>query len=316
MTKPALADNWLEAKQRLPAWQEPKYDGVRGGFWLPDTFTGRSLKPFKNKALTIFWSQPCFKYLDGELIMPDSDGKSGRMCSLTTGLCGTVKETAVPDLIAFDYIHPDLIAKGAVYRDRYNELEAVVEKLQQEFGTMRVRLMPYYTVSSIEEVLLLDAQFLDDDLEGSILRNPDAAHKEGRPSKDVQELMRIKRFIDFEFTIDELVEAQENQNEAKINELGHTERSSHKENKVPKGMVGKLKGRMLKDVIYNGEILFKEGSPVTAGAGTMTHPERIDYWLHPEKIVGQIGKAKTFPKGVLSKPRIPIFLSLRAAEDM
>lgn len=315
--KPQLADNWLEDKQRLPAWQQPKWDGVRGGFWLPDTFTGRSLKPFKNKALTAFWSQPIFKYLDGELVLPGAVENTARLCSLTTGMCNRVAETEVPDLIAFDYLRPDLIAKGATYADRYGELALLIDHLH-EMGDVegdKLRLVESYPVTSFERVLELDDQFLDRGLEGSILRNHLAPHKEGRPSSKVQELMRIKRFIDAEAKVVSLEEAMENTNEAKTNELGRTERSTAKAGLVPKGMVGKLKCELLADLAL-GSVTLKAGQLITVGPGQLTHPERIHYWNNQHELVGQIIKFKTFPQGVKDKPRMPLFLSLRSEEDM
>lgn len=316
--KPQLADNWLEGKQRLPAWQQPKYDGVRG-LYIAGQFTGRSLKPFKNRTLTKYWSQPIFQHLDGELIMPGTDGIEGRQCSLTTGVTNSPTSIIIPDLIAFDYLRPDLIDKGAVYADRYAELEQHVYLLNAS-GAMdtetRIRLMPYYPVEALEQVEALDDEFLERGLEGSILRNHLAPLKEGRPSTKVQELMRIKRFIDFEFIIDSLEEANENTNEAKTNELGRTERSTAKAGMVPKGMVGKFKGRILNDVVHKGKLLFPAGMPVTVGPGQSTHAERILWWNNPALVVGQIGKAKLFPHQIKDKARMPIFLSLRTEEDM
>lgn len=315
MLKPQLADNWLEDKQLLPAWQQPKYDGVRGLF-LTDRFTGRSLKPFKNRVLTEFFSQPEFQWLDGELILPDTDGIEGRQCSLVTGATNSPSSQMIPDIIVFDYLHPDLIGQGAVYGDRYTVLMEKVYGLQDKFGPNKVRLMPYTPVETMKQVLELDADFLEQGLEGSILRNHRAHYKPGRPSTKTQELMRIKRFIDFEFTIDAIEEAMENTNEAKTNELGRTERSTAQAGMVPKGMVGKFKGRFHGDVIHNGKVLFKDGEPVTVGPGQSTHDERRLWWQQPDLVVGQIGKAKFFPHQLLSAARMPIFLSLRAAEDM
>jgi DNA ligase-1 len=313
--KPQLADNWLEDKQVLPAWQQPKYDGVRG-LNLDGTFTGRSLKMFKNRALTEFFSRAEFMYLDGELILENTDGIEGRQCSLVTGLTGRIKGDATLDLIAFDYLAPDLIAAGADYRERYAVLRRQVEHLQGIYGPNKVRLMPYQEVFTLDEVEEIDAAYLDRGLEGSILRNHLARYKEGRPSTKVQELMRIKRFIDFEFVIKGMYEAMENQNEAKTNELGRTERSSHKENMVAKGMVGGFVGNLVADVVHNGKVLFPAGHSLKVGAGKSTHEERERWWKNPQEVVGQIAKAKTFPHQVKDKTRMPIFLSLRSAEDM
>jgi DNA ligase-1 len=314
--KPQLADNWLEDKQRLPAWQQPKYDGVRGLF-ITDQFTGRSLKPFKNKALTQFFSSPLFRGLDGELILPGTDGIEGRQCSLVTGATNSPSSTMIPDLIVFDYLRTDLIEKGATYADRYGELAGgVIEGIQGHVGPLKVRLMPYTPVETLEQVEALDDDFLERGLEGSILRNHLAPYKEGRPSTKVQELMRIKRFIDFEFEITGFEEAMENTNEAKTNELGRSERSTAKAGLVPKGMIGKFKGNLLQDVVHKGVKLFEKGMPIIVGPGQSTHEERVRWFNNPAEILGQPGKAKTFPHQIKDKLRMPIFLSLRSAEDM
>lgn len=310
--KPQLANNWLEDKQRLPAWQQPKYDGVRGLF-LTEQFTGRSLKPFKNKALTAFWSKPEFKGLDGELIIPGTDGIEGRQCSITTGITNSPTDQRIPDLIAFDYLTPSTIALP--YEGRYEWLVTAVRSLNEVYGT-KIRLMPYTLVETLDEIEMRDNEFLERGLEGSILRNHLALLKEGRPSTKTQELMRIKRFLDFEFVIDRLVEANENTNEAKTNELGHTERSTAKAGMVPKGMVGKFVGRIVGGVTHKDKVLFPDGMPVTVGPGQSTHAERVLWWNNPSLVVGQIGKAKLFPHQILDKARMPIFLSLRSQEDM
>lgn len=313
--KPQLADNWLEDKQRLPAWQQPKYDGVRG-LYIAGQFTGRSLKPFKNKALTEFWSRSEFMWLDGELILPDTDGIEGRQCSLVTGATNSPKSPMVPDLIAFDYCAPDLISKGATYEDRYYVLARQVEHLQGIHGPNKVRLVPYHSVYAMDEVLALDEEFLERGLEGSILRNHLAPYKEGRPSTKVQELMRIKRFIDFEFHIESVYEAMENTNEAKTNELGRTERSTSKVGMVPKGMIGGFEGVIASDVVHKGKVLFEKGMHVTVGPGQTTHAERVAGWQDKTMFVGKVGKAKFFPHQIKDKVRMPIFLGLRSEEDM
>lgn len=289
---------------------QKKVDGVRGVF-VTSQFTGRSLKPFKNKALTQYYSAPQFAWLDGELVMRGG-WTQPRLCSLTTGLVNTVKTTEVPDLIAFDHLHPDAVKLP--YRERYALLKTRVEALKStSLGT--VHLMPYEEVRSFERVLELDAQWLDEGLEGSIIRNPDLPYKEGR-SSPLMELWRIKRFIDCEARCTGLYEALENLNEAKINELGRTERSAHRENKVGKAMVGGLYAELEADVMYNGAVLFEKGQKIKIGPGQMDHVEREHYWTNQHLIVGEMVKFKTFPQGVLTKPRMPIFLSLRSAEDM
>lgn len=318
--KPQLADNWDETKIKVyldsyaELWAQPKVDGVRG-LYITSQFTGRSLKAFKNKALTQYYSASHFSWLDGELVLSDNWTQE-RLCSLTTGLCNTVKATEIPQLVAFDYLAPELIRDRATYRQRYLLLAAQVSKLEILLGQKMVHLMPNLVVKSFQQLLDLDAQWLDMGYEGTIIRNPDAVYKEGRPGSSTMELMRIKRFIDVEARCVGLYEAMENTNEAKTNELGRSERSTHQENMVPKGMVGGLDCVIEKDVYHNNELLFAKDMLIKVGPGEMDHSERKYYWQNQHEIVGKVIKFKTFPKGVKTKPRMPIFLSIRAAEDI
>ena len=116
---------------------------------------------------------------------------------------------------------------------------------------------------------------------------------------------RAKPQSDKEAYVIGLVEAMENLNEAKINELGHSERSSHKENKVGKGMVGMLQCKDL-----------TTGMLIDVGAGKMTHPEREYYWNNPEEIIGKYIKYKSMDVGVKDKPRFARYMSIRAETDM
>jgi len=274
----------------------------------PTQFTARTLKAFKNKANSRYFSEPQFYGLDGEMVLPDVPWNTPRQCSLITGLLGRHNDTTIADWVCFDYVTPRTM--DLPYRKRYPLLRKMVAGLDPH-----IQLMPFEIVRSMEDVWRLDEKALDDNLEGSVLRNPDAPVKSGR-STLAGEYWRIKQFIDFEFRIEGFEEAEQNNNEAKTNALGRTERSSHKANKVGKGMVGNVKGTMLKDVVWRGKVLFPKGHPVKVGPGQLTHAEREYYFRNPNKLVGQIGKGKTFPQGVKSKPRMPIFLSLRSKEDM
>ena len=111
--------------------------------------------------------------------------------------------------------------------------------------------------------------------------------------------------MDEEGIVLEVIEGNTNNNEAEINELGNTFRSSHKENLSPNGMVGSL---IVKSV--------STGQIDTISAGKMTHDERKFYFLNQNKIIGSIVKYKHFATGVLNKKRFPRFIGFRLAEDM
>lgn len=89
-------------------------------------------------------------------------------------------------------------------------------------------------------------------------------------------LLRIKRFVDFEFVVDEILEGEENQNEAQTNELGKTFRSSHQENKVANGMIGAMIGRTTAVVKEGSTVLFEKGQEVKVSAGCLTHELLLD----------------------------------------
>ena len=80
-------------------------------------------------------------------------------------------------------------------------------------------------------------------------------------------LLKVKRFEDGEAGILAVEEQMHNGNEATTNELGRTQRSSHKENKVPMGTLGAL---VCKDV--------ETGIQFNIGTG-FTDEVRQQLWL-------------------------------------
>ena len=69
--------------------------------------------------------------------------------------------------------------------------------------------------------------------EGIILRLPSAEWKNGRSTPKSQESVKLKFFEQQEYKIVDVVERMHNSNEAKVNQLGYTERSNHKDNMIP-----------------------------------------------------------------------------------
>jgi DNA ligase 1 len=295
--KPQLADNWIPDSILLPTYAQPKIDGVRG-LNLNGTLTGRSLKTFKNKALTARFSHPEYQGLDGELAAGAWNSPS--LCRDTTSVVNTVNGAAdgvvwwVFDLVTTDTIY-------LPYKDRYWLLVRQVAAIRDP----QIQVVPYEQLRTVEEVEACDEHNLTAGFEGTILRNPEAVYKEGRPSKAVQQLMRIKRFSDSEATVLAVTEGRHNLNEATTNELGRTERSSHAENQVPNGLVGSLQCRD-----------HESGLEITVSPGEMDHAERKFYFDNPNEIVGKVITYKSFKKGVKDLPRFPTFKHIRSAEDM
>ena len=297
MIKPQLASNYEEGNIQLPTFAQPKIDGVRG-LNLDGNLVGRSLKAFKNKALTAKFSQLKYRGLDGELAFGEET--SGSLCRDTTSAVNTITGPADGFVWhVFDYVTEETIKLP--YYKRYSLLAKKVEELDEDC----IKLVPYFNLKSSAEVEEYDEENLAEGYEGTILRNPNSLYKEGRPGKKEQQLMRIKRFSDSEALVLAVVEGRTNLNEAVINELGRSERSSHAENQVPNGMVGSL---TCKDL--------ESGMTITVSPGEMDHIERKFYFDNPQEIVGKTITYKSFKKGVKTLPRFPTFKNIRSAEDM
>ena len=300
--KPMLASDWVPKKLKFPLWQQPKIDGVRA-LNITNTLTGRSLKQHANKFNTGFFTHGLTLGLDGEMAAWSETAPD--LCRRTTSALNTIEGEPFCLWWLFDLITIENGSKS--YCERYADLKIRIENLKafQPLLWSRTSLVPYKIVYNLHEVQAADDEYIRAGYEGSILRDPYGLYKSGRSTATEGALLRIKAFVEEEFRITGLVEGDMNANDATINELGQTERSTHAENMIPNGRVGSLLG-----------IDLKTDKPITVGAGCMTHAERIHYLAHPDEIVGKVGKYKKFKHGEKDKPRFPTFQSLRAESDM
>lgn len=314
--KPMLASDFVETKLKFPLIAQPKIDGVRA-LHTTGSFTGRSLKRFKNDHITKLFSHSALAGLDGELAGERENHPD--LCRITSSATGTIKGEPYLLWWIFDYVTPE--SKDKAYFHRFDiMLTERWEQLEQEVPHIfpHLRLMPYKVVTSMEQLLEYEQEMLSAGFEGVILRGMGMKHKQGRSTPTERGLLRIKRFVDFEFRVHTIIEGDKNENEAQINELGNTFRSSHQENKVPNGMVGAMLGTTL-DVVKDpttGEVLFEKGTEVKVGAGRLDHVNRVYYFHHQDEFMDQTHKAKFFPKGIKDKPRFPTWQSFRDTVDI
>lgn len=307
--KPHLLDNWQPDKLVFPLIGQPKIDGVRA-LNMAGRLTGRSLKTFKNRYLTTQLSHSSLIGMDGELaaeshVHPD-------LCRITSSATGTIEGQPYVLWWLFDYVTVETKELG--YIDRLQALEDAIKAAPLGLQP-HLRMIPWRWLHSLEELEAYDTENLLAGYEGTVLCGPNMPHKDGRAGKKLFK-WRIKRFVDFEFTVHTVIEGEENQNEAQTNELGNTFRSSHQENMVANGMVGAMLGTVLADIFDGDTLLFSKGQEVRVGAGCLTHEQRRYYFNNQDEFKRLVHKAKFFPKGIKDKLRFPTWQSFRNAEDM
>lgn len=311
---------------KFPLWGFVKVDGVRG-VNTNLRFSGRSMENLKNTALVEKYSGAKYNFFDGEMTIhgylrdsdlpddlaaPDKAGDERKtLCSLTTGITNRAKlrkgETTLPTNVVwnlFDYLDPGMA--DAPYRLRYAKLVRLVD---ENFGADRlragVRVLPYTVVENAEEAQAFIEKCLDEGYEGAIFRDPESARKNGRATARDNDFWRFKPASTKDCLITGFEEALENRNEATTNALGRTERSSHQENLVGKGMIG--------TVLAIDKV---SGKPIRLGPGMMTHKERVDWFNDPTQIIGWAAEYVSLDVGVKDKPRQARFKRRREKYDL
>lgn len=285
------------SKLKLPVIVEPKIDGVNGGQLLLNRFTTRTQKPFANNTVTDLFSHPAFYGINGELAVGSlTDGATGRRTTSVVNSYSWNTAGEIPILYPFDYVTEETAGLG--YVRRYDLLKARMVALPPELAQY-VRPLPAMKLCrTVDEVLEFHSRMNAEGYEGTVLRDPNGRHKDGRSTANEGLFLRLKDQETAEAIVLRVIEAEENLNPAQINEMGETFRTSHKENKVGKGMAGSF------------ECLW-ENETITVSAGELTHEERIRIWENRSNIVGEPITFRFMRYGMKDKPRFPRYVNVR-----
>lgn len=307
----AIKDEFNPDTATYPLMGFRKVDGVRASH-LKGFFHGRSMDPFKNHALNALFHHPMYAGFDGELtidgLLTDETLDGETLCSLTTGLTNRSKlkkgETELPSNAVwnlFDYLAPDLLDKE--YLQRYTALASL---LDHPCGrSAKVHLLPFVWINNADEARAWIVDCLELNFEGAIFRDPKAKHKSGRATASKNDFWRYKPVSDKDAIVIEVYEAMTNNNEKTTNSRGHSERSSHKENKVAKGSAG---GFIALDVLT--------GKQVRIPAGRLKAGEKVEVWENRADYVGRPFKYESLDVGVKDEPRQARWIAWRSKEDM
>lgn len=320
ITKPMLAAREAPdlSKVEFPVLATPKLDGIR---CLVDegTAKSRAFKRIQNDYTriaieTAVQGGMLFDGIDGELLVAGMGFND---------LSGALRrKEGEPNFYyaVFDYVSPT--KSDTTYLHRMLMLEELV---LPEFCR---KLLPK-TINSIEELSAYEAECLAQGYEGLIIRSPASPYKCGRSTLKEGYMLKIKQFEDSEAYILMGMEMMHNDNEATKDNFGRTERSSHKENMRPAGVLGKL---ILKPMelgpIDEDDIEWRDDNIDRMDAAVRDHPyffgcgtgfdaeTRADMWAHRSELQGKIVKYKHQPHGAKCKPRIPVFCGIREMWDL
>jgi len=267
----------------------PKLDGIRcliqNGIAL-----SRSLKLIQNQHIKILLAKEEFNGLDGELIV----GSPTAHDVYNQTVSAVMRSSGIPNFTFYVFDH---CLNANAYIDRFN--------LLKEFPLPEnIQILQSQIITNMNEMQAYEESCLLQGYEGIILRDPGAEYKYGRSTAKQGHLIKVKRFTDSEATIVGFEERMHNANEAKTNELGRTQRSSHQENKVPTGTLGAL---ICRDT--------ETGFVFNVGTG-FSDLLRQDIWDGRKQEMGRLIKYKYFHIGVKELPRHPVFIGFRDPSDI
>lgn len=283
------------AKLKYPLLASPKLDGIRAVAQSNDLLA-RSLKPIRNEFIRskVLTAQG----LDGELVVGDPTAEN----CFNVSTSGVMSRDGSPPFTFFVF---DLVNIGLTvpFRERLEALHRRVAGLYNPY----ISVVPHDEIADPDQLVEYYEQKMLLGYEGVMLRDPNGVYKTGRSTLREGILTKLKPLEDDEAEIVGVYEMMHNANEAFENELGHTARSGHKENLVPKGILGGfncLSERWEKE--FN----------VGHGIG-WTHEFRRKVWENPDEYVGKkILKYRFQAVGSKDRPRIPKGVGFRDKDDL
>jgi DNA ligase 1 len=297
---PALAELQMRAI-RFPVLASPKIDGIRCHIY-DATALSRKNKLIPNRYIQRL-AEELPNCLDGELTYGDPTSPT---CFHTTQ-SAVMSQDGTPDVI---YHLFDMVDESGT--NSFNMRMQVLNTWFGDFGYKFpfLRLVPQTTIRDLDELLAYEQLELAKGWEGIMIRSLDGKYKQGRSTLRDGWLIKVKRFVDSEAVITGCYEQETNTNEATINEVGKSKRSSHKQGKIPNGHLG---GFYVRDLTTDVEF----------DIGTMlgvTKDQRKNMWdtfiRQPDAFLGKIIKYKYQLIGVKDRPRTPILLGFRSPIDM
>lgn len=271
--------------------------GVAGANISTYNVLSRNLEKFRSNQVQALFGTKELLFCDGELaynpIAPDCLHVTQSHVSSFNKPCDTLK------YYVFDWCNP-----ATAHLEYYLRHEMLIEAIANA-DNPRVEVIPQLHVDSLEELLAIEAQYLEEGYEGVMFRNPVAHYKHNRATYRENIIYKLKRFTDAEAIIIGFLEGEHNTNAKEIDARGFAKRSDAKAGKVPNGMVGKI---LVRDLKTNQEL--------TITPGVMKHPQRKYILEHQAEFINKIVTYRRFDYGVKDAPRFSRFIAFREKWDM
>ena len=288
--KPLLACEVPLEDVKFPVYVSTKLDGIRC-LIIDGVAYSRSLKPIRNKFIQSIIGKQEYNGLDGELIVGNVYDKD--VFQKTTS--GVMSEKGEPTFTF--YVFDDFTNNEVDYSKR---LERLLERnLYGKDGIITLHQELYTSKEQVDKLLQRELELGG---EGLILRSPVGKYKYGRSTPKEQLSVKLKFFQQDEFEVLGFTERMHNANQAKINELGLQERSSHKDNLIPMNTLGSL-------ILKYGDGSFQMGTG-------FTDEQRQEIWDNRDKYLGKLASVRYMSVGLKERPRIPSFIGWRDNDDI
>ena len=283
MFRPMLAGEADLDRLQFPVFASIKLDGVRAIVRQGVVYSRN------NKSIPNHYVQAKFKNFhgyDGELILGDPADKLCYNKTVSAVMSQSAPEGANVVFHVFDHI----VTPFAPYDAR----------LQLLPSSPFVNVVKQRLIRGLSDLLEYEAVILAQGHEGLIVRSINGPYKMGRSTTREGLLLKLKRFKDAEFEVVGFEERMHNSNEATVNELGRTSRSSHQANMLPRGDLGAL-------ICKYGDTTFNVGTG-------FDDAQRKFLWLTRDELIGKVAKVKYFAVGMKDLPRHPVFLGFRKGD--